>query len=319
MPCLVSHMFKVKIIESNMHFELDIRDHDVANLPIEISSSDETELRGTSKVRTRIRRIAWSFYKDFREKAKLYGRAIIHNLGSTELQIRQTIERYTRKIDYGISHQERVNIFSNIIASNPHKFAEDLLSLEQRSTDLDAQLIGINLLVGKGYSPDLSQKHNLKGLILRCVSSFQPLLKSNSSWLVFQNSLDDIEITTDFRLFNCAIYHFFDNASKYIKSGADIIIAANFEESELSFTMSSRAIEEYEKELIFHEGYNGKHAGSQKGEGLGLYVFWLVLGKLNSVPSVNFTESTRLGLDGVMYQENAFVIKFPSNTLRKAE
>jgi signal transduction histidine kinase len=230
--------------------------------------------------------------------------------------MRQTIERHTIRIDHRISHQERIDIFTEIIKKDPKKFAKDLLYLEQRSKDLDAQLIGINLLVGKGYTADFSQRHNLKDLILRCASPFMPLLKLNNSRVEFKN-LDNIEIQTDFRLFNCAMYHFFDNAQKYIKPDANIIISINFEEKELSFIMKSRAIEKTEKESIFNEGFTGSHSGGQKGEGLGLYIFSLVLNELDAITYVDFNENTRFGRDDIIYQENIFYIKFLKETLYK--
>jgi K+-sensing histidine kinase KdpD len=113
------------------------------------------------------------------------------------------------------------------------------------------------------------------------------------------------------------MYHFFDNAQKYLKPDADINISINLETRELSFNMNSRAIDADEKEAIFLEGFNGFYSGGQKGEGLGLYIFSLVLDEIDAIAYVDFDERTRLGLGNDMYQKNIFTIKFSPDTLYK--
>jgi len=305
-------MFKIKIIEPDRHLDLTVERGFNGDLQIDIQSGEELDLISSSRFKTRLKRVVGALYQEFRDQNRVYVRAILHNTGNTELLIRQAIERYTRKIPYGASHSESVEAFSSIISANPNKFAEDLLSIHQRAVDLDAQLIGMNLLIGKTFDQTV-EEHPLKALIWRCFQPFIEILKEHSVYIDFID-LETKKIKVDFRLFNCAMYHFFDNIQKYIKPNSTLFISVN-NNREISFRMESRSLDEHEKVSIFNEGYSGRNSGSQRGEGFGMYIFKQVLKKMDAKPSVTWEERAQVPFEGHPYREQVFLVEFPENVL----
>lgn len=311
-------MFNLNINEENRHFSVNVRGEKYNNSSVNlvaISSIDEKDFRISNRYRTVIKRIGWAMYRDFREKARIYGRAIIHNIGNTQSQIKHTTERYTRKIDYGFSYQERVKQLADILSNNDLEgLAKDLIDLNQRATDLDAQLVGINLLVGKEYDLE-PEEHPLRELILRCAIPAKNDLRENRIYLDV-SKIEDLKIKTDFRLFNCAMYHFFDNLKKYTIENSQVSVTYDDNKSEITFDMVSRAIEKGEESKIFQEGFCGTNSHSLKGEGLGMFIFYLVFSKMGAIPKVTFDATTRRSYDdGNSYQKNMFSIHFPVNTI----
>lgn len=311
-------MFRLKIEDGQRYLELDVHDEKSDSLDVILEPLTEDDLISSGKIRFKTKRVARALYRKFREQTRIYARSILHNMAGTQSQIKQTIERYTKNIDRGMSFVDRKKELSKIISSDPDRFSDDLFFLEQRAVDLDAQLIGISLLVGKDYELDLSQTHLIKGLLLRCAYPFLDILHENQVGLDFHN-LDKIEVRTDFRLFNCAMYHFFDNIKKYIQPISRINIFLREDLATLSFEMKSRALETGEEVMIFHEGFCGKNSRDQKGEGLGMFIFYTVLAKLKCIPSVSWKEQSRTLIDKNVYQTNVFSIKFPEKFFSKGD
>ncbi|MDO8656893.1 MAG: hypothetical protein Q7K45_06665, partial [Nanoarchaeota archaeon] len=164
---------------------------------------------------------------------------------------------------------------------------------------------------------DISQTHLLKKLIARCAHPFSEALRSNNVDLTYKD-IELINIRTDFRLFNCAVYHFFENIVKYIRPDSQITVSVNSSLDELNFEMMSRAIETEESNLIFSEGFCGKYSGREKVEGLGMYIFSLILSKMKATPSVKWEENTRLITGDYPYQKNIFSIKMVPGVMYKS-
>lgn len=290
---------------------MEILDHVPDGVDIEIDAGTEDLLRFSRPARRYTRDISHRLYRDFRNRTSAYARAIIHNIGQTELQIRLTIQRYTRRLDWGLSRADRLARLAAMMRNEPEKFAEDLMYLEQRSFDLDAQVVGLNLLIGKPHTKEI-ENHRIYPLLQRCFSPFREQFESKQSSLVLPD-LRGFVIATDFRLFNCAMFHFFENAQKYIKPGFSVVGDVDLPLQQITFVMTSRAIDDDEKEKIRKEGFSGRHAAGQKGEGLGLAIIDSVLTQLGAELAITWIGQTRLGLQGVMYQENTFTFTFPGS------
>lgn len=307
-------MYKLKIKEENRQVEIHVSDGVPSSLQIELVPLEEKVLLTSSKFRTRLKNAIASLYIDFRSQTRVYVRAILHNTANTESLIRQTVERYTRIIPYHTSYAERVDSFTKMIADDPRKFAEAFLFIEQRATDLDAQIIGMNVLIGKEYTPQL-EVHPLLAVLWRSITPFKEIFKAHSIYINFQNLSEKTNIKVDFRLFSCGMYHFFDNIQKYIKPDSLLDISVDTTKQELLFTMVSRSLDEDEKTRIFEESYSGRTAGSQKGEGFGMYIFKQVLSKMDAIPDVRWREQAHIIFEGNRYREQVFIVKFAPNTL----
>lgn len=310
--------FRLTITERDRHIDIEgieVDDRFDQNKVL-ITNIEDSVLAKSTRYRQVTRKVAWAFYINFRERLMLVGRAIIHNVGNTEFQIRQTIERHTRHIDRNLPHEERISEFQELIKSKPERIAKDLLFLEQRSIDLDAQLIGINIFLGKRFDAKFNKKHPMVPIMMRCLSPFHQALKDQGVSVNLSN-LQDYQIITDFRLFNCAMYHFFDNLQKYVKPDTEVVISLDESNQVIIFDMCSCAFDEEESQRLFNEGYCGESAQAQKGEGLGMFIIALVLDKMDMkiIPEPNV--KTRLGLDGIQYQDNRFYLKFSDKTVER--
>lgn len=307
-------MFKVSIEDQERRIVFEVQAPVESSLCVSIESLDEPDLTSSNRYKTKLQSITRQLYSEFRHQARTYIRAILHNTTNTEILIRQTIERYTRRIAYNTTYAEKVDAFTQIIMENPAEFAKDLLFLEQRAIDLDAQLIGMNLLIGRPYEPEPA-KNPLKPLLWRCLQPFIEILKANSVNIDFSSIEDGVYLTADFRLFNCAMYHFFDNIQKYIKPDSDLYVFLDPNKEVINFSMISRALDEEEKTKIFDESYSGRNSGSQKGEGFGMYIFKRVLKEMYAIPSVDWQEEALVPFEGNSYRKQIFSINFPPGVI----
>ncbi len=308
-------MFKIDIKDGNRYIRLDVHNEDAELSQVLITSDDEGDLLKTNRYRTKIQRLTWVIYHAFREQIRVHIRAILHNTNHTAGEIRHIIERYTRTIPYGSTFEERVELLTASARLNPVEFATDLVRLEQRAADLDAQLLGMSLIAGDPYQEEAAN-HRIKNLVSRCVAPFWDNLFEQEVKINYTD-VENISARVDFRLFNCAMYHFFDNVRKYVKPDSEIIVTVTDHNCSLNFDMVSRTLEEGEQDKIFHESFSGRNAGAQKGEGFGMYIFAQVLKKIGAEPEVTWPPQVGVMIGRDSYQRNVFTIRFPEGTLTR--
>ncbi len=119
------------------------------------------------------------------------------------------------------------------------------------------------------------------------------------------------KIPLDYKLMNLAFINFFDNAIKYSKPDSKLDI--NFEKNErgfvLDFSMMSLRIEHDELEKVFEDGYSGKHATEEAGDGIGMHVIKKSLGMINIGIRVEPDYGVSENYNGKKYIKNKFIFE----------
>ena len=158
------------------------------------------------------------------------------------------------------------------------------------------------------------KSQNIKKILLNIVSPFLKDFESNGVEIVYtfkdEYALQN-KIEIDYKLFNLAYSNFIDNAIKYTMPNSKIIV--NFTKSPDSFfisiTMTSIRIDQDEKENVFDEGYSGRYAEADAGDGIGMSVIRKALRLTGISIQIECDYSKSFVVNGRKYVENTFVFK----------
>ncbi|EKE05883.1 MAG: hypothetical protein ACD_19C00168G0005 [uncultured bacterium] len=238
-----------------------------------------------------------------------------HTLRSIQGKMKQKIDGLASKKDFRAKNykksKEKIGVLIN---KNIDRAADIFCQLNKRIAEIDAHVEGFDVLY-LGDKLRVSKKsQNIKKILLNIVSPFLKDFESNGVEIVYtfkdEYALQN-KIEIDYKLFNLAYSNFIDNAIKYTMPNSKIIV--NFTKSPDSFfisiTMTSIRIDQDEKENVFDEGYSGRYAEADAGDGIGMSVIRKALRLTGISIQIECDYSKSFVVNGRKYVENTFVFK----------
>ncbi len=179
------------------------------------------------------------------------------------------------------SYSESIEKLKGLIFGREDEISEILFYLDKRLFDMRNQIDGFNFLyINNDINIDNLEHNpvNIKKVILNIATPFLDDFKKNKIRLNIESITDDFaqnnKIILNYKFFNLAMYNFFDNISKYSKEVTDVKITLDYKNENhfsLYFEMVSRYIDSDEINLIFEDGYSGKHSAGKSGNGIGMF------------------------------------------------
>ena len=160
----------------------------------------------------------------------------------------------------------------------------------------------------------VKQKHNARRALSNILYIFYQDFNDCDVRVLMGES--ETTLLFDYETIQVAMYHLFDNATKYILPHSDLKIdfLTNEESFIIRIDMISMRILPEEFEKIYSEGFSGHYPRQtgKNGKGIGMSMINRLLplngAKLVVIPSVDKTKS--VNLDGVEYENNIFEISF---------
>ncbi|NML66098.1 HAMP domain-containing histidine kinase [Hymenobacter sp. RP-2-7] len=244
---------------------------------------------------------------------------LIHNITSNNAHSIQELYSLVPQEAVTKNIRKQISTVSSYIRDNESEVALTLLKLAKHNAALKTEIIVFNKIYEE--SPSLSfKRHRIHKVVMNVMHLFgQELLAANVDVQV-QPSTEQIEV--DYDSLHVALYHFFDNTTKYILPDSTLYISFKRlgDLFILSFKMMSTRIGLEEKGKIFEEGYSGTNAkkAGKSGDGIGMYQIQRLL-KINNAyvywsEPMNYENSQEI--EGVLYDENTFDFIFDTNALR---
>ncbi len=254
------------------------------------------------------------------EKSNDMLRLFAHNLTTIFTHLKGKVQRiYNEEVYKNGDYGEQQTLVREKLSRNPDRAADDYCQIAKRIDDLGAQIDGFALLSGRESKLDMG-RYDFMRIALRCAQPFFQDFYSKDISLEFEGreNFQKLKTLLDPKLINLALHHFFHNSTKYCASNSKIKIFIESKNDHISvnFDMFSVRIEEEERERIFHKGFSGRHAESQKGEGLGLFVAKTALVKFGADLLVPVCASENIrDIGGTPFCDNRFTFIFPDKTL----
>lgn len=208
-------------------------------------------------------------------------------------------------------HQDQLSVVAKAIKSDIEGSARAVLEINKRIVDLQAQIEGFKILSGKGELDFGS--HNIKRVLLNILYPFYEDFKKLNIKVrigIDNNLAEANKLKIDYKIFNVAMHHFFNNALKYCKPYSVIDINFDADNNALQFTMLSVRIEKGELKQIYDLGISGRNAGEKAGEGVGMYMIKRSLDLLGAKMSIYSNHLVREVFEDFEYVENRFFIYF---------
>ncbi len=221
--------------------------------------------------------LAGKYFEYFLAKMNAHSHTITTIQGQMSTKLEGII---SRKQFRAHTYNESLDKIKSIISGKEDELSEILFYLDKRLFDMRNQIDGFNLLYANKnlvLSPEDYNLVNVKKVLLSTVTPFLDQLRENKVRLVIDGITDryaqENKVNLNYKFFNLALYNFFDNIAKYTKDDSDLKITFQKQSDSFSilFEMISRYIEDHEFELIFEDGYSGKHSAGQSGNGIGMF------------------------------------------------
>ncbi len=278
--------------------------------------TDDVDLVKSSRLFSKVGPVAYDVFEQLYESFRGQIEAQAHTLKKIQAQLSQKIEQIVvSPLNHGkYAYTEQKRLVSQTIAADPDTAAEILIYLGKRISELDAHMSSFELIhMGEFIKLD-KQKHNIRRLLLNIWHAFDgQFYKRNIRYnFSFQDSYaDENKLHLDYNTINTAFYNFFDNCSKYVFPGSEIIIDFSVKNDSsfiITITMESFLIKKDEISHIFDLGFRCDSCSNIEGSGVGLHVFKKVLEmhgfdvEIESDGEIIFSDESNT------YSKNTFVV-----------
>lgn len=285
------------------------------NVSVWIIVEDDCDLLKSSKLFRRTMRIYGEMAESYLQFYLHKIRAHSHTLRSIQGKMKQKIESLAKKKDFrGQNYSESKIKISEKIASDIERAADVFCYLNKRISEIDVHIEGFDVLYMNDEMNINLKLHNIKKVLQNIIApSLEDLRKRNIevNFHIKDDFSSENKIPIDYKLMNLAFVNFFDNAIKYSKpeSKIDIHFTKNGKSFMIEVAMISLRIEHDELELIFRDGYIGKYATEESGDGIGMYVIKKALKMINIGIKVNPDYSISENYNGKQYVKNRFIFE----------
>ena len=273
--------------------------------------------KSTNRILTRIADAYASFipilYKnqeDINSKFTIFS----HNLITAHAKLQGEIESVIsgRELSRCKTHQEQLNKAITAVSTDIDGTSNSILQMMNRVVDLQAQIEGMKMLSGN-FKLDFGY-HNIKKVLLNILYSFYEDFE-NIGVDVRMHISDDLaeknQVRLDYKIFNVALHHFFNNAVKYIEQYSKIDITFNKKSQVLEFRMWSTKIDKDELMEIRRLGVSGRNAGKNAGYGVGMYMIDKSLELLGGRFEIHSDWQKHKVVNETQYTLNSFRFIFP--------
>lgn len=242
-------------------------------------------------------------------------RAHSHTLRSIQGKMKQKVDSLAKKEDFrGQNYLESKNKIAEKVRGDVDKSAEVLCYLNKRISEIDAHIEGFDVLY-MGDEMDVKiELHDLKRTLQNIIAPFHEDLSTKGIQVNFHikdGYSKENKVGLDYKLMNLAFVNFFDNAIKYSKPNSDLDISfiKTGKGFVLDISMMSLRIEHDELERIFEEGYSGKYASEEAGDGIGMYVIRKSLGMMNTSIRIEPDYGMSTIFNEKQYVKNKFIFE----------
>jgi len=249
------------------------------NITIRLVSVNDDDLYASKKLFNKTLNVlglmSSIFFEYYTNKIKNHSHTLKNIQGQMKQKMESLISENVTTHSYGYdTFKQKVK---DEISNDLDLTAEVICYLNKRIFDVNAHIECFNVLSLDESGDYNFIAHNVKKVLLRISQPFFEDLKQKEvevKFLIKDDYAKKNKVVLDYKIFNLAMYNFFDNAVKYTKPNSEILI--NFEKlSEKDFLikieMMSMRIEKDEIEKIFEEGYSGVNAKNEAGDGIGMF------------------------------------------------
>ncbi|MGY6517559.1 MAG: hypothetical protein ACXIUZ_02485 [Lysobacteraceae bacterium] len=241
-------------------------------------------------------------------------RRLIHNLTSLNGHMIQDI--------YSVISQDKLAgnvrrsiplIEEEMKGRNSIAFAKTLLSLAKHSAAMKNEFAVFRKADNLNESADL-KNHRLHKVVMNVAYLFFSDFADAGSFINVKQST--LRAQADYEFAFVALYHLFDNAAKYICPNTNLEVGIYQVDGSVrvEFDMQSLAIGPEEIPQLTLEGYSGvwPKKCSRSGDGVGLSVVDRVMRIQGGGLELVVNSDGQFEVDGVPYQNNRFILIFPS-------
>ncbi len=240
-----------------------------------------------------------------------------HTLRTLQGQMKSKLEGFATPKNFRASKfKEQKGKISKIISENMHGAAELICYLNKRIGEIEAHIEGFDLLYIDDFIKDIKTKQvNIKKVLQNIIAPFLDDFTAKGvrvSFYIKDDYAENNNIFLNYKMFNLALFHFFDNAVKYIKnySVLDVYFEVIEDIPQIKFKMMSCRIEKEEIDKICNDGYSGINiTPSDAGSGIGMFVMQKSLESMGMSISVEPNYACSENDDIYQYIENTFIIK----------
>jgi light-regulated signal transduction histidine kinase (bacteriophytochrome) len=236
---------------------------------------------------------------------------LLHNL--TSLNGHNTQELYAL-VPQELATQNLRNCMDIIrkkISADPTSAAALFFQLQKNCSAIKTEFDVFKKLYRE--SPALSiEPHAIHRVIMNVAYVFFQDFSDKHCYINVKESTDWVLI--DYETFRVALYHLFQNASKYVCPNTDIYIEINRNDPflDISMNMISLQITDNDMRRLFEEGYSGELAKEHKlnGEGRGMSIVKKAIdinkGKIQIQRDI--TANNRKQVGSISYVNNVFIL-----------
>ena len=197
---------------------------------------------------------------------------LLHNIVNFNAKTIQAINGYLLPEQLGRNYQEQIDSIINSITNEKQEWARRIFGYMKNSISMKVEISVFRRFIEE--NPEIKlQPTKIKSAILNTFHLFFDDFSSKEVYVEIKDSNQKLLI--DHEIFQVAITHFADNATKYVAPNSRIII--DFKETtnnfKIIFDMISIPIDNDERYSMCDKGFSGNFAKANNlnGNGIGMY------------------------------------------------
>lgn len=241
---------------------------------------------------------------------------LIHNLTSLNAHSIQELYNLVPQELLTKNFNDQYNTIRDIIFNNLDEATHTFLRIAKNNASVKTEFSVFNKLYETQPILNL-KKHNARKVVFNLLYIFFQDFLDIGIYVNVSENYDSLIF--DYESIHVALYHLFENATKYAKPNEEILIyfSRNFNYFDISIRMTSIEITDDDYLNLFDEKYSGVYAKqlNRAGSGIGLNRVKRILELNNALLVINRNVSPDLNViyNKIPYQRNEFKIRFNLN------
>ncbi len=284
-------------------------------------SNNETHIKSSSKFISEVDYFFSLFdsiekeIKTIEEKHNSSLRMLSHNLTKYVAQSLQQVELLIPQHEIIKKNwKDKKRHAESIVERHPKETAEAILKLAKHAQGMKTEISIHSKLLSA--TPQLKiEKHNIHRVIMNSLYFFFPEFTDKNIEVLHYHSTAETKF--DYESFSVALYHIFENATKYCKENSKLIISTQDLEKEflIQFSMLSLQILHNERGLIFVDGHRGSKATqySIPGNGVGMFVISEIMKMNKGRIDLKTMKDSFCVVNDIPYENNIIEVFLPKN------
>ncbi|MEW6076562.1 MAG: hypothetical protein AB1724_01990 [Thermodesulfobacteriota bacterium] len=242
---------------------------------------------------------------------------LLHNLTSLNAHCIQEIFDLVSQDTLTKNISQQLKTVQNVLKASPQKAARTILRIAKNNLAMKSEFVAMRYLEDASPHPQL-RVHQIQKVVLNVLHAFFQDFTDHSVRVYVNDS--PFTVLLDYDTFHVALYHVFDNATKYIMPNSELIVSFEAKDGRVKVVldMLSLPISPQELARLGEEGFSGSLAIRLQlaGHGLGMFRTKRLLtvnrGLLNVQP--NISPSKVIKHNGITYEYNRFVFSLLEST-----